>query len=252
MFGANNMSEEFEFKSIDQEGMETLEVVAEANNFNLWMYNTILPYCSGEILEIGSGIGNISDYFLKNNYSITLSDIRDNYCNVLRKKHSSNPYLKDVVNIDIIDPEFDTKHAKLFETFDTIYALNIVEHVKDDKLAIANCKKLLKTNGNLIILVPAYQKLYNVFDKELEHYRRYNQKSLNKLYDDNNFEIIHQQYFNFIGIFGWWFSGSILKKKTIPGGQMKLYNSLVGIFKIIDKVIFNKMGLSVITIGKKA
>jgi len=245
------MAEEFEFKTIDEEGMETLEVVAEADNFNSWMYNTILPYCSGEILEIGSGIGNISDYFLKNNYTITLSDIRDNYCDVLRKKHSANPYLKAVINIDIIDPDFDNKHADIFESFDTIYAMNIVEHVKDDRLAIANCKKLLKKGGNLIILVPAYQKLYNIFDKELEHYRRYTQKNLDKLFVENELQIIHRQYFNFIGIFGWWFSGSILKKKTIPGGQMKLYNSLVSIFKIIDKVILNKMGLSVITIGKK-
>jgi SAM-dependent methyltransferase len=245
------MAKEFEFKTIDEEGMETLEVVAEAENFNLWMYNTILPYCSGEILEIGSGIGNISDYFLKNNYTITLSDIRDNYCDVLGEKYSTNPYLKAVINIDIIDPDFDNKHANLFESFDTIYALNIVEHVKDDKLAIANCKKLLKKGGNLIILVPAYQKLYNIFDKELEHYRRYNQNNLDKLFVENELQIIHRQYFNFIGIFGWWFSGSILKKKTIPGGQMKLYNSLVSVFKIIDKVILNKMGLSVITVGKK-
>ena len=245
------MSKEFEFKSIDEEGMETLEVVAEAENFNSWMYNTILPYCSGNILEIGSGIGNISNYFLQNNHTITLSDIRDNYCSVLRKKYGDNPNLKDVVKLDIVDPDFDTKYSKLIGTFDSIYAMNIVEHVKDDELAIANCKKLLKPNGNLIILVPAYQKLYNVFDEELEHYRRYNQKSLDKLFISNDLNIIHRQYFNFIGMFGWWFSGSILKKKTIPGGQMKLYNALVGIFKIIDKVMLNKMGLSVITVGKK-
>jgi SAM-dependent methyltransferase len=188
---------------------------------------------------------------LQNNHTITLSDIRDNYCNVLRKKYGDKPNLKDIVKLDIIDPEFDTKYSKLIGTFDSIYAMNIVEHVKDDDLAIANCKKLLKPNGNLIILVPAYQKLYNIFDEELEHYRRYNQKSLDKLFINNDLDIIHRQYFNFIGILGWWFSGSILKKKTIPGGQMKLYNSLVGIFKIIDKVMLNKMGLSVITVGKK-
>jgi SAM-dependent methyltransferase len=245
------MTKEFEFKNIDEEGMETLEVVAGGDIFNSWLYNTILPYCSGNILEIGSGIGNISNYFLQNNQTITLSDIRDNYCDVLRKKYNDNPNLQDVVKLDIVDDDFDTKYANLIGTFDSIYALNIVEHVKDDKLAIENCKKLLKKGGNLVILVPAYQSLYNQFDEELEHYRRYNQKSLNKLFIDNDLNIIHKQYFNFIGVLGWWFSGSILKKKTIPGGQMKLYNALVGIFKIVDKVLLNKMGLSVITIGRK-
>jgi hypothetical protein len=68
---------------------------------------------------------------------------------------------------------------------------------------------------------------------------------------ENKLEVVHHQYFNFIGIFGWWFSGNILRKKTIPDGQMKLYNTLVPIFKIVDKVMFNKMGLSVISVGMK-
>lgn len=245
------MSKEFDFKPIDNEGMETLEVVADAKLFNSWMYKTILPYCHGNILEIGSGIGNISEQFLKENHRISLTDLRENYCQILRDKFAIYPSLELVHQMDIIDPDFDIKHSDKFETYDSIYALNIVEHVKDDDLAIANCKKLLKPGGNLVILVPAYQKLYNGFDRELEHYRRYTQKSLDKLFINNNLEIIHHQYYNFIGIFGWWFSGNILGKKTIPEGQMKLYNSLVPIFKIIDKIILNKAGLSVITVGKK-
>ena len=153
--------------------------------------------------------------------------------------------------MDIIDPDFDQKHHNLFGSFDSIFALNIVEHVKDDSLAVANCKKLLKKGGRLIILVPAYQKLYNRFDEELEHYRRYTLKGLISLFKKNEFQIIHNQYFNFIAILGWWFSGSILRKKTIPKGQMKLYDSLVPVFKIIDKILLNKIGISAIVVGKK-
>lgn len=245
------MSKEFNFKPIDTEGMETLEVVADAQHFNSWMYKTILPYCHGNILEIGSGIGNISEQFLKDNHRISLTDLRENYCQILRDKFKAYINLESVHQLDIIDPDFDTKHADKFETYDSIYALNIVEHVKDDAQAIANCKKLLKPGGNLVILVPAYQKLYNGFDKELEHYRRYTQKTLDKLFTDNNLKIAHRQYYNFVGIFGWWFSGNILGKKTIPEGQMKIYNSLVPIIKLIDKIVVNKAGLSVITVGAK-
>jgi hypothetical protein len=116
-------------------------------------------------------------------------------------------------------------------------------------LSIQNCRKLLRKNGNLIILVPAYPLLYNRFDKELEHYRRYTKSKLEKLLITADFEIVKTQYFNFIGIFGWWFSGSLLVKKTIPEGQ--IYNRLVPIFKLIDKIVMNKVGLSVITFGTK-
>lgn len=45
--------------------------------------------------------------------------------------------------------------------------------------------------------------------------------------------------------------GSVLKKKLIPESNMKLYNVLTPIFKIADKVVLNKMGLSVIAVYQK-
>ena len=237
---------DFHFKDIDVEGQTTLEAIDKADNFNEWMYQTIKPYCKGKVLEIGSGIGNISRYFLRDNFDITFSDIRTSYCEVLIQKFPNS----NIVELDLIDPDFDNKFSSLLGTFDTVYALNVVEHIKDDNLAISNAKKLLKHDGNIIILVPAYQALYNRFDTVLEHYRRYNEQTLNTLIA-KHFTVIHSRYFNFIGIFGWFFSGSILKKKTVPAGQMTLFNKLVALFKLADKILFNKAGLSVISVGKK-
>lgn len=239
---------EFQFKEIDEEGMETLDAISAADKFNVWMYDTIAPHCSGKILEIGSGIGNISNFFLKNGADITLSDIRNNYCDALRNNFKE--YNAEVINVNIADEDFDKKYAHLLNSFDTIFSLNVVEHIKDHALAVKNCNKLLKNNGTLVTLVPAYQSIYNGFDTVLEHYRRYTKKSLTELLE-KEYTVTHKQYFNFIGIFGWVFTGAILRKKTIPSGQMGLYNKLVPVFKIIDKIIFNSMGLSVIAVAKK-
>ena len=151
----------------------------------------------------------------------------------------------------MIDPEFDTKFRELFETFNTVFALNVVEHIEDDELAIKNSRKLLKSKGTLIILVPSYQNLYNNLDKELGHYRRYTIEKLEKLFLKNNLNILHCQYFNATGMLGWYFSGKILKKKSIPKGQMFLYNKLVPIFRILDRGISNRIGLSTIVVGRK-
>ena len=60
------MSEhKFTFKEVDHQGLETLKALAASNNFNRWIYDTIKPYTGGRILEIGSGIGNISQFFLQ-------------------------------------------------------------------------------------------------------------------------------------------------------------------------------------------
>jgi 2-polyprenyl-3-methyl-5-hydroxy-6-metoxy-1,4-benzoquinol methylase len=244
-------NQKYKFKEHDREGLDTLNVIFAADNFNDWMYKSIKPFLKGDILEIGSGIGNITQFLINDKIKVTASDIRNSYCSFLQTRFDGNRYLNEILNIDIIHPDFDQEYKALFDKFDSIFALNIVEHVGNDLLSIQNCRKLLRKNGNLIILVPAYPVLYNRFDKELEHYRRYTKSKLEKLFISADLEILKTQYFNFIGIFGWWISGSLLHKKTIPEGQMKIYNRLVPIFKLIDKMVMNKVGLSVITFGTK-
>lgn len=240
-------TDSFSFKEVDIEGLETLDAISGAKSFNRWIFDTISPFCNGKILEIGSGIGNISSFFIQEGKDITLSDIRTSYCNEL--KHKFKPSNPQVELIDIAAPNFETKYKHLLNSFDSVFALNVIEHIKDDQQAIDNCMKLLKKGGHLIILVPAYQILYNEFDVALEHFRRYNKKGLNKLFKD--FYILKSFHFNFVAIFGWFVTGKLMRKKTIPSNQMKLFNSLIPIIKLVDKALLNKVGISVITVGKK-
>jgi 2-polyprenyl-3-methyl-5-hydroxy-6-metoxy-1,4-benzoquinol methylase len=241
----------FQFSEEDLIGEETLEAMGLANKFNRWMYQTIKPWCKGKIMEIGSGAGNISQFFIGDELPITLTDIRESYCQKLHKKFAANQSLLGIEKLNLVDPHFEKKHKHLLNSFDTVFALNVVEHIEDDSLAVSNCKKLLKKGGHLIILVPSYELLYNGFDRGLGHYRRYNRSTLSQLFIRHNFAILKKQHFNFAGIFGWFVSGTLLRKKIIPTGQMKVYNLLVPLFKITDKLVFNTIGLSTIVVGKK-
>lgn len=245
------MSRKFAYKELDQEGLETLETIAGANRFNAWMANTVQEHMiPGRTLEIGSGIGNISRQFLDKGYDLTVSDIRENYCGYLEEKLTGYDNLRDIVQMDLVHPEFETVYADYIGSFENLFALNVIEHIEDDQLALVNCKKLLKPGGRIVILVPAYQALYNQFDENLFHFRRYTRESMGKVFEASSIPILRKFHFNFIGIFGWYVSGKLLKKDTIPSGQMNLYNALVPIFKVIDKVVFNQMGLSVIVVGE--
>jgi 2-polyprenyl-3-methyl-5-hydroxy-6-metoxy-1,4-benzoquinol methylase len=245
------MNKSFVFKELDIEGQSTLESISEATRFNQWMYEVTSQNLKGTVLEIGSGIGNISEHYLQAGRPLMLSDIRTNYCQHLEKEFGHSPACLGVMNLDLVHPHFDSIYAQHLGVYDGIFALNVVEHIENDVLAIANCKKLLKTGGKLVILVPAYAWLYNSFDRALEHYRRYNVRSLKDIFQKNNLKIVHSQYFNAAAIAGWWFSGHILKNEVIPNNQMKFYNALVPGFKIIDKCLFNRIGISVIVEGVK-
>ena len=234
------------FKEFDFEGEETLKSMSHAVKLNNWMYSQIKPFINGKVLEIGSGIGNISQVFIKEGNDIDLSDIRDQYINFLNDKFPNNKVLK----IDLVHSDFDKVYGHLFGTYDLVFALNVIEHIENDKLAIKNICKLLKTNGIIYILVPAYQSLYNNFDKSLLHFRRYTKKSLKNIFQ-SNLKFIKSWYFNFAGIFGWYLVGNILKKEIIPESNMKLYNFLTPIFKIIDIITLRSIGLSVVVVFKK-
>jgi 2-polyprenyl-3-methyl-5-hydroxy-6-metoxy-1,4-benzoquinol methylase len=239
------------FHETDPSGLQTLERFAQARRFNRWMFDTIQPYCKGQVLEVGSGIGNLSQYFLEKNFRLTASDLRDEYINILHGKFGRNPNLAGIKSIDLAVENFETRFSDLLQQFDTVVALNVIEHIQDDHLAISNCKKLLKPGGHLVILVPAFSLLYNLFDQELGHYVRYNRKTLNELLGSQELEVFHTQYFNSIGIIGWIINGSLFRKRLIPRKQLQIYDKLVPVIKAIDAITFRKVGLSVLSVARK-
>ena len=236
------------YKHIDREGAEILNAISYATNFNKWMYKCIEPFCHGKILELGSGVGNISSFFLDAGKDITVSDIRPGYRKALGEKF--NLPSEKVIDIDLVQSEFKTKYETQLEKYDCVFALNVVEHIENDGLALANMYSLLKPGGKMLVLVPAHQNLYNQIDLTLEHYRRYNKKSLRGLMEKLA-PVKTCFYFNAVGIAAWWIGGKLLNQKTIPESEMKLYDIFVPLFKIIDKLVGNKIGLSVVCVIQK-
>lgn len=242
---------ELEFKEIDVVGEETLDVISKADAFNQWTYQRIQPFCKGNILEIGSGVGNISNYFLEAGQQLHLSDVRPQYCQALEKRFAHLPNCQGITHLDWVAPDFETRYAHLLGQFDTIFSLNVLEHIHDDAQALQNAQLLLKPQGRLLLLVPSYQWLYNKLDENLDHYRRYTTQSLSTLMQAEGFHIIQREYFNFMGIFAWFISGYLQGNQQIPAGQMNLYNTFVPIFKWIDRLLLKSMGLSTIVVGEK-
>ena len=177
----------------DPFGFETLEIFSRTSAINQWLYDKIKKFASGEVLEIGSGIGNISAHLLRDQPNVSLSDLRPEYCRLLEKKFGNDSHLRQVYELDLSVADFKTKYFDLLEKFDTVIALNVIEHIENDSLAIQNAKSLLRRNGKLIILVPAGQSLYNSLDRELGHYKRYSKTGLKNLIRTAGFDISYCQ-----------------------------------------------------------
>lgn len=235
----------------DKTGYDTLENFSRAHAVNRWMFERIKRYLHGQILEIGSGIGNISGFLLKDQDTVSLSDLRPEYCRLLEKKFFGHPHLQEVVELDLSLPDFEARNAGLLGKFDTVIAMNVVEHIADDDLAIRNAKSLLRNQGLLVILVPAFPGLYNSLDRELGHFRRYTKGGLKKLTESAGMEISSCRYFNAAAIPGWWFAGNILKEKIISRSKLQTYNLLVPVLRILDWFLTPFAGVSLIVTSRK-
>ncbi len=237
--------------SLDPTGHETLEIISRAGAFNRWMYETIRPFLKGEILEIGSGIGNISDYVVKAGYPVTLTDYNPAYCHVLREKYSGAPNVRNILSIDLQHNDFKAAYASLEACYDAIFMLNVIEHLEDDHRAVRNCAWLLKPEGRLILLAPAYRFLFSRLDKELGHYRRYRTKDFVQLLEQQQFRVLRSDYFNALGLLGWLVYGRIAGQKQLRAGEFNAFNKLVPVARLLDRLSARKAGLSVIAVGEK-
>ena len=68
-------------------------------------------------------------------------------------------------------------------SFDAVLALDVIEHIDDDRAAVSRLGHLLRPEGVLVVSVPAQPELYGEFDRIQGHRRRYLPDSLRTVFD---------------------------------------------------------------------
>ncbi len=58
-------------------------------------------------------------------------------------------------------------------SFDVVTAMDVIEHIDDDGVALREIARVLRPGGFLLATVPAYRSLWSEHDVALHHYRRY-------------------------------------------------------------------------------
>jgi len=230
-------------------GHENLETATKRKNFTKWVLDEVSPVLKGNILEVGSGLGTFSEYIIERfpESSITLSDVSHIYVKNLEEKFGSKKV--DVYKLDLNDSEDFQKI--LHKKFDSIIAINVLEHIKDDKLALRQLHDLLNLDGTLVILVPANKFLYNVIDKSIDHWRRYTKDELRTKLQECHFSIKRMFSFNILGMIGWYVNGNICKNPVINKQASGIFDKLIPIMKMVEKLLGRKIGLSIICFAKK-
>ncbi len=113
------------------------------------------------------------------------------------------------VSIDAVDNAFDDatsrmegirkiKHLDqvLHMKYDVISAMDVLEHVENDREFLNTLIGMLKPGATLLLTVPAFQILFSLHDLNLRHFRRYHRGHLEYLIDSpEQIEVVESFYF---------------------------------------------------------
>ena len=217
---------------------ESLETLSHADGYYGWLCSRVSKYIRGRVLEIGAGIGTFA--------------------------HWAAPHASEYHPTDV-DPRLVARLREnfprafewnLFEPFpgnamyDTIVILNVVEHLKDDLGALQALATRLAPGGHIIVMVPAMNFLYGSLDRAFGHYRRYNKKSMRKLFGQVPFKLVQDEYVNVIGMLGWFLYGRIFRVQNLPPQLCSRFNLVLPLLKL-ERPIAWITGLSLISIGQR-
>lgn len=138
------------------------------------------------VLDYGCGSGFIVGQLQTRGYDAWGTDISREAIEYGTSQGIKNLHSTDGIEVDFPDGSFDL-----------ILAMDVVEHIDDDKLVVEELKRLLRPGGRLIITVPAYQWMWGVQDEVSHHFRRYSMKSITQLVtNSSNLSILRKTYFN--------------------------------------------------------
>ncbi len=220
----------------------SLRVMQRATVYNRWLFEKFRPHVRGRVLEIGSGIGNITR-FLVHCPEVVATDVDPRYLRELETVFGR--YAN--VHVQKMDVE---RPPRSLGTFDTIVALNVLEHIEDEGRAFENLHRRLRPGGRLIALVPAHPFLFCDLDRNLGHHRRYTREALEERLQACGFKILEERRLNKLGAMGWFVNGKVFRRQRLPSVQMRFFSKLVPFLDAID-FLPPRFGISILAIAER-
>ncbi|MBK9293411.1 MAG: class I SAM-dependent methyltransferase [Oligoflexia bacterium] len=237
----------------DVVGKKSLELLEKADNYIRLSTLELSKHLNGKVLELGSGNGNLTQH-LAFDFEITALDLQQSYLNDLKNKilNLEKTKGKNAKEFKAIQADLTkTPDATLINQYDSLLSCQVLEHLPDDELVIKNYAPCIRPGGQIVLQLPAHMFAFNNLDKNLGHFRRYSRKSAEALVKSVGLRVKKSYYFNFFGLLGWLWYGSVLKNQILPEKELSIFNILAPITLKLDLLFSRICGLNVIVVAQK-
>lgn len=226
---------------------EELALFRHATNWKRYYSTCLRPFISGDVLEVGAGIGGTSRFLCNPSVSTwTCLEPDQALLEELQASLRSSP-------LSIPSPVIVGTVADLesLEAFDTILYIDVLEHIQQDGAELARAAVRLRSGGHLIVLSPAHEWLTSPFDRAIGHCRRYTASTL-KAAGPPSLSVVRMFYLDSVGI-TLSLANRILLRNSYPTvSHIRIWDTVViPLSRILDPLCLNYVGKSVIGIWRK-
>jgi SAM-dependent methyltransferase len=225
--------------------LRVLETLESAKNFNSWVAGLARPYLGDHPLEIGSGLGYFARIFLDLGVPrITVSEMDDGGAAGLRSAFADEPRV-EVEELDITAPPAE------LGGFSAVVALNVVEHIENDKAALAAMGRLVQQGGAVVVFVPAHAFAMSDFDRSIGHFRRYSKELLAGSFEEAGLSVEKIRHVNTPGIVAWYIGMKLLRRTPADQGLVRVYDRyVVPVTRKLEQKISLPFGQSLFAVGR--
>lgn len=237
-----------EASTTDEYTLLDQQLMSKATRYFAWQAQTVKRHLGKRVLETGCGVGNFTKHLTDRELVVSM-DVVEECVERNRAKFASHRNMQ-FRHLDVQEPAFlDLKSVRA----DTVVCLNVLEHVRDDRLALKHMHHVLAPGGRAIFLLPAFEALYGPIDSNLGHFRRYSKQSWRKMAEEVGFRVKELRYSNPIGFAGWWIGARILHRQTHSAPMISIFDAVaVPVQSFLESWVEPPFGQSIFTVLEKA
>ena len=224
-----------------------LDHAALATNWKSYFRSRLARYITGNVLEVGAGLGGTTVQLRDGRQKSWLclepdAALAARLGSTLEATRSPQPTRVVVGNLGVL-PEHDR--------FDCILYIDVLEHIEDDTGEMQHAARHLAPGGTLVVLCPAFQVLFSELDRALGHYRRYTKRTIAAVFP-RSLERVELFYLDALGMLASLANRFFLRQSAPNEGQVKFWDSrIIPVSRLLDPLLVHLIGRSVIAVYRR-
>jgi SAM-dependent methyltransferase len=224
-----------------------LELFRRATRWKRYYARTLRPFISGDVLEVGAGLGGTTAHLCSGaERSWTCLEPDDTLRATAQSRLGSHvhgvPLAWGGRFLGDLAPD---------RRFDTVLYIDVLEHIETDADELGAAAARLHPGGRVVVLSPAHGWLFSEFDRAVGHCRRYTAHSLRRLTPATT-RLVLVRYFDSIGALLSLANRLLLRQSEPNQRQIAFWDSCVVPLSTIADVAFKRViGRSIVAVWER-